>query len=245
MPEQFYCKKCNYSCNKKSLWTQHLRTNKHNRKKKELKYVCEMCDAEYSTRQGLHKHKRACKEDMTALVKTLVNENKKLTDTIKSMEPKVVNNNTFNINVFLNEDCSDAINFTEFIKSLQVNLKELGKTPPPGYVEGISKVFINRLKELEVTKRPIHCSDVKRETLYIKDNDEWSRENTKKKMKQAIQDVNKRQFSQLLQCDSSNENFLDMVKSTTGSTSEEEMGKFENQIISNVAKEVVVDKIEN
>ena len=64
-------------------------------------------------------------------------------------------------------------------------------------------------------------------------------------MKQAIQDVNKRQFSQLLHFDSSNENFLDMVKSTTGSTSEEEMGKFENQIISNVAKEVVVDKIEN
>ena len=90
---------------------------------------------------------------------------------IQDMIPKIGNNNNkFNINVFLNEECRDAINMTDFIESLQIQLEDLNYTKTNGLIEGISSVFVNGLKQLDTYKRPIHCTDMKRETLYIKDN---------------------------------------------------------------------------
>jgi len=92
---------------------------------------------------------------------------------IQDMIPRLGNNNNnkFNINVFLNENCKDAINMSEFIESLKIQLDDLQYTTENGLIEGISSVFVNGLKQIDTFKRPIHCTDMKRETIYIKDND--------------------------------------------------------------------------
>lgn len=242
----YYCEKCHYSCNRKFLWTQHLRSKKHNNnKKKVLKYVCEICDMDFTTRQGLHKHKRKCNANIEDLVKKLLDENKKLTDKIENMTPNVVNNNTFNLNVFLNEDCKDAVNLSDFIKSLQIKLPELDCSATNSFSEGISSMFINHLKALEITKRPIHCSDVKRETLYIKDNNEWLRENAKVKtqMKRAIHEVNKKQLRKIAETEKSEDEYLNLVALVVGPADEKEMEREENKIIKTIAKEVLIEKL--
>jgi hypothetical protein len=87
------------------------------------------------------------------------------------------NNKTFNLQFFLNETCKDAMNMKDFIKSLELSLPELEKMGELGFAEGMSRVFVNRLNSLDVTKRPIHCSDVKREIIHIKDDNKWERDN--------------------------------------------------------------------
>ena len=86
------------------------------------------------------------------------------------------NNNTFNLNIYLNETCSEALNLTDFVSSLEVKLNDLEETAKIGYTLGVSRIFINGLNSLSVSKRPIHCSDIKREVLYIKNNDEWKKD---------------------------------------------------------------------
>jgi hypothetical protein len=89
-------------------------------------------------------------------------------------------NNSFNLNVFLNEKCKDALNLVDFVNSLQLKLNDFEATGRLGYVEGISKIIVNGLKQMDVHKRPIHCTDVKRETMYIKDQDKWAKESDEK-----------------------------------------------------------------
>ena len=84
--------------------------------------------------------------------------------------------NNFNLNLFLNEECKDAINFSEFINNIQVSFEDLENQAEIGYVNGISKLFIKNIQELGIYKRPIHCTDKKRKTLYIKENNEWDKE---------------------------------------------------------------------
>ena len=87
------------------------------------------------------------------------------------------NNKTFNLNFFLNETCKDAMNMKDFIKSLELSMPELEKMGELGFAEGMSRLFVNKLNSLDVTKRPIHCSDVKREIIHIKDDNKWERDN--------------------------------------------------------------------
>jgi hypothetical protein len=106
----------------------------------------------------------------------------------------MINNNshnkTFNLNVFLNEQCKDAMNITEFVESLQIQMSDLENVGKLGFVEGISNIIIKNLKNLDVTQRPIHCTDKKRETLYIKDEDKWEKEDDeKKKLRKVIKRV--------------------------------------------------------
>ena len=92
------------------------------------------------------------------------------------------NTNNFNLNFFLNETCKNAINFKDFIESIDVSIMDLKKLGNKGYVEGISNLMINKLNELDITKRPIHCTDVKRNSIYIKDDNEWEKDETEKLM---------------------------------------------------------------
>jgi hypothetical protein len=96
------------------------------------------------------------------------------------------NNNKFNLQVFLNEDCKDAINFSEFIESIQVTVEDLENQAQLGYVGGISKIFLENMKELGVNKRPLHCTDKKRNTLYIKENNEWDKEGSREQLLYGI-----------------------------------------------------------
>jgi hypothetical protein len=116
----------------------------------------------------------------------LIEQNKTILEVAKNnqINNNTINNNntnshnkTFNLQFFLNETCKDAMNMKDFIKSLELSMPELEKIGEVGFAEGMSRVFVNRLNSLDVTKRPIHCSDVKREIIHIKDDNKWERDN--------------------------------------------------------------------
>ena len=106
-----------------------------------------------------------------------VAKNSQVNNTINNTNTSNSHNKTFNLQFFLNETCKDAMNMKDFIKSLELSMPELEKMGELGFAEGMSRVFVNRLNSLDVTKRPIHCSDVKREIIHIKDDNKWERDN--------------------------------------------------------------------
>ena len=99
------------------------------------------------------------------------------------------NNKAFNLNFFLNETCKDAMNISDFVESIKFQLSDLEIVGELGYIEGISNIIVKNLKDLDVTKRPVHCTDKKRETMYIKDEDKWERDEEQKKMHKMIRKV--------------------------------------------------------
>jgi len=129
-------------------------------------------------------------------------ETSKLQNTIIELVPRIGNttnnNNQFNLQVFLNEDCKDALNFSDFIKQIQVSLTDLENQAENGYIKGITKIFIENLQGLGMNKRPIHCTDKKRRTLYIKENNEWDKEGSQDILKKGIQEVTRRTFETLI-----------------------------------------------
>jgi hypothetical protein len=122
-------------------------------------------------------------KEQKMVVQELLNQNKELMSTIREMTPRIGNNNVvnttnntqFNLNVFLNEECKDAIKLSDFVKSLNITVADLEFTKNNGIIEGVSSIIVNNLKGMDVHKRPIHCTDMKRETMYIK-NDEWEKD---------------------------------------------------------------------
>ena len=186
---------------------------------KNINFKC-ICSKLYKTRQGLYAHKKKCifnkndidsitcneidlsKELILEVVKQQQNQINELTNTIKELIPKIgnnniTNNNKFNIQVFLNEKCKDAINMSDFIKSIQVSLQQLDYTKEKGFINGLSNVIIENMNKLGLYERPIHCTDIKRETLYIKDDDAWEKDINKQKIKKVIKDVSTKQFCAL------------------------------------------------
>jgi len=141
----------------------------------------------------------------TEMFMKLMNDNQDMIKIIKEQQqqlnaiiPKIGNvtmnnntttnmtNNNFNLNFFLNEKCKDALNISEFIESLKITLEDLQYSRSNGLVQGISNVMIRGLKELDIYKRPIHCTDVKRDTMYIKDKEKWEKDETHEKMRNTI-----------------------------------------------------------
>ena len=107
-------------------------------------------------------------------------------------------NNHFNINMFLNEQCKDAINFSDFIDRIEISHDDLENNAQLGFVNGMTKILMDNLKLLTIHERPIHCTDVKRETLYIKDHDVWNKEQSVEKLENAIQEVSRKSIKSLL-----------------------------------------------
>ena len=163
------------------------------------------------------------------------------------------NNKTFNLNVFLNETCKDAMNIMDFVDSLKLQLSDLESVGKLGYVEGISNIIIKNLKEMDVHKRPVHCSDSKREVMYIKDEDKWEKENENKlKLRKAIKRVankNQRLLPKFKEehpdCGKYHSKFSDqynkLVVESMGGSGDNDLEK-EDKIIKKIAKEVIIDK---
>jgi hypothetical protein len=272
---KFVCEKCAFVCSKKSNFISHLLTPKHKNTSSDFKqqfdtFECE-CGNKYKHRQSLYNHKKKCPKmpknaeegPMTTIVLNLLNQNAELQKIIleQSKETKISNtniiNNTtnnFSLNVFLNEKCKDAITLKDFVDGLQVRLKDLEETAQLGYSEGVSKIFINGLNELEVNKRPIHCSDAKRETLYIKDNNEWKKEDDNKtQLTKAIKTIGKKNMMQIFEWQKKHPEYNDpdskendkyqkmIMNAMSGSTTEEQENNMK-KIIKNVTKNVVIDK---
>lgn len=164
------------------------------------------------------------------------------------------NTNNFNLQFFLNEQCKDALNIMDFIEQLQLKIADLDMVGQVGYSEGITKIFIRGLKELDVFKRPVHCCDLKREVLYVKDKDSWEKDNEdKNKMKTAIKYIAAKNFKQIHEWQEENPDSEDteskkhmdyhkiVLHSMGGATPEEDDFNY-NKIIRNVAKVSVIDK---
>jgi len=174
---------------------------------------------------------------------------------VKDMIPKIGSNNTtinnkFNLQIFLNERCKDAINMTEFVETLHLEMDDLDNTCQNGYISGVANIFVKRLKQLELHQRPIHCSDLKREVLYVKDNDTWERDNEEKKIKKAINVVAKKQLDKIKEWEQENHHwtttengikeYIDMVRNVTNTGGDD--GRSDNKIIKTIAKEVIIEK---
>jgi hypothetical protein len=166
----------------------------------------------------------------------------------------ITNNTTFNLQLFLNETCKGAMNINEFVSSIKVNLEELENTGRQGYIEGISSIILNRLNKLEQHFRPLHCSDLKREVFYIKENNEWKKENENKAiLTKAIKEISNENMKQIkfwrdkypdcTDADSNKNNlYLKIVSNSMNGSTIDESSKNIEKIISNVAKEVIIDK---
>lgn len=278
---RFYCDKCDYRCSKVFLFKQHCSTKKHLKKECSKKltenmqeHICS-CGKGYKHIQSYNRHVKGCekalvsrevdkeKEELRGMIATLVSqnqnmllENKEMRDMVKDMIPKIGNNNTtitnkFNLQFFLNEQCKDAINLTDFVETLKLELADLDETRQNGYISGITNIFVRGLRQLDLHKRPIHCSDFKREVLYVKDNDTWERDNEDKRiMKQAINTVAKRQIDKIKEWESNNpdwnrsdegtQQYIEMVRNVTDTGDDPE--RSDNKIIRTIAKEVIIEK---
>ena len=165
------------------------------------------------------------------------------------------NNQRFNLNFFLNEQCKDAMNIGDFIDSLQLDQMDVEETGRLGYVEGISRIFMNKLNELDMYSRPLHCTDLKRETLYIKEDDRWEKDTDKKdKLQSIVEKVANKNYEQLPVWQQQNPNhlvtntsecelFMDIACNILGGGNEQETVKFRGQIMRNVLKEVTLEKL--
>ena len=120
------------------------------------------------------------------------------------------NTNNFNINMFLNETCKNAINFSDFIDRIEVSHDDLENNAQLGFVNGITKILMDNLQQLTLHERPIHCTDVKRETLYIKDQDEWNKDDSTEKLENAIQEVSRKSMQSLLEWKQTNPDYDDL-----------------------------------
>ena len=162
-------------------------------------------------------------------------------------------NKTFNLQFFLNETCKDAMNITDFVDSLKLTLKDLESVGELGYAEGISRVFVKGLNELDVTKRPIHCSDIKREVLHIKDHDAWEKDENKERLTKAIKDVSTKNLMLLTDWQrenpgcteynhSKNDMYLKIMTESCGPTDATTEKRDVSKIIKKVAKTTIIDR---
>ena len=198
----------------------------------------------------------------------LMKQNKELQNCLMESHNKIVelsknsgtvntncnNNNHFNLNFFLNETCKNAMNIQDFIQSIKLTTQDFETTGRIGFVDGISRIFINELKRLEVERRPLHCTDVKRETVYVKDNDTWEKENQeKKKLKWAINSIAQLNLNQVQEWQQeypecrenntvANTQFNKMAMVALGGFGNDEETKFRDKIVKNVLKEIIIDK---
>jgi hypothetical protein len=275
IPKKFYCEKCDYGCCKKSSWTQHLVTSKHAKANPELmqaneKYSCKKCKLQFKHQSSYCRHKKKCQEinletqkDNTndkELIMMLVKQNSELLEVIKNGTHNTTisnntnsNNKTFNLQFFLNETCKDAMNINDFVDSIKLQLSDLEKVGQIGYVEGISNIITSNLKALDVSQRPIHCTDKKREVLYVKDDNKWEKEDEeKKKIKTVIKKVANKNI-RLIQkfkevhpdCGKSSSKYSDqydkIVIEAMGGSGDNDSEK-EEKIIHNISKNVTIDK---
>jgi len=202
----------------------------------------------------LLKENKELRELMVEQNKHIIDIAKNSGNTTNNNTTNITNNNKFNLNVFLNETCKDAINLNDFIQSIELNVNDFINTGELGFVKGISNIMVERIRDMEPHTRPIHCTDLKREVVYVKDSDKWAKEDENKthlrKAVRIVANKNKEQVhpwrdlnpnSDILdtpECDK----FFAYTKASLGGYGKEEDLKFENKIINNILKETVIDK---
>ena len=229
-----------------------------------------ICGKSYKHRQSLYTHQSKCmfkdKESITQnlsqefvldVIKKQQDQITELTNTIKDMAPLINNtnntnntinntqNNKFNINVFLNEQCKDAINMSDFIKSLHITIDQLDFTKQNGLAQGLSKSIIDNMNKLSIYQRPMHCTDSKREILYIKDDDSWSKDNSKEKLKNVINKASSKNYNALMDWKTLNPDYMNNEDKTdyftkTISTIGKPTSTIDDKVIKLLCKEIYI-----
>ncbi len=242
------------------------------------KYKC-VCKKVYSHRQSLYVHKKTCsvlqnepssepssESNNSNLVEYLMKENSELKNMILDVCKNINLHNTnnshntvtnshnkaFNLNFFLNETCKDAMNISDFVESIQLQVSDLENVGELGFVEGISNIIVKNLNALDITQRPIHCTDKKRETIYIKDENIWEKDEDQSKMRKAIKKVvtkNMRLIPKFREkypdynksSSKTSDRYNKLIIESMGGSGDNDAEK-EDKIIRNIVKNVVVDK---
>ena len=245
----------------------------------QMAYICK-CNRSYNTNSGLWKHRQKCTQNTSEpscptnpsnitidkdtimlilqqnmeLQKQVIELCKEKTVIVNNNSHNTTNNNqSFNMNIFLNEQCKDALNIGEFVNSLPLTLEDLENTGKVGYVKGITDIVIRGLKEMDVHKRPIHCSDLKREVMYVKDNDVWHKDEDNVKVKKAIQNIGTRNYRQVKEWiekypeakdinTKKHEQYVQIRLKCTGGSDTAEDDRLQNKILTSIAKVVHINK---
>jgi len=238
------------------------------------KFQC-ICGIVFNSRTTLWRHKKKCKFEETSdeedndnktvsdkdLILMLVKQNTELMEILKNGTNNTTNTNTncmnnnktFNLQFFLNETCKDAMNITDFVESIKIQLCDLEKLGEVGYIEGLSNIITSNLKIMDVKERPVHCTDKKRETIYIKDDNKWEKEDDNKtKLRKAIKKIASKNYKLLPAyrekypgCQYAESKHSDkynkMMIEVYGGEGNNDMEK-EDKIIRNISKNVVIQK---
>ena len=245
-------------------------------------YICEICQKIYKDRTGLWKHNKKCISEKEPSANVSLTENSptneiqelkefmkylmKENSDMKSMMMKVIENGThnttntvtnshnkaFNLNLFLNETCKDAMNINDFVESIKLQVSDLENVGEVGFVEGISNIIVKNLNALDITKRPIHCTDKKREIIYIKDENTWEKDESQCKMRRMIKKVvskNQRLIPKFKEQNPEynksyskvSDKYNKLIIESIGGSGDNDLEK-ENKIIRNISKNIVVDK---
>jgi hypothetical protein len=245
-------------------------------------FKCDICGKDYKGRNGLWYHKKICQETSSKpdiksdtdiktgnpavsdkeLIIMLINQNKELIEIVKNGSSATnntinynnnSNNKTFNLQVFLNETCKDAMNISDFVESIKLQVSDLENIGKVGYIEGISNIIIKNLKALDVEKRPVHCTDQKREVMYVKDENIWEKEDeNNKKLRKAIRTIAhknicmfkafREKYPDCEEYDSKkNSQYNKIVYEAMGGKGDNDYEK-DTKIIKKIAKQVTIDK---
>jgi hypothetical protein len=232
-------------------------------------YFCN-CGKKYRSKSGFYKHKSRCiqlhneevlnnlvsnatptndvgNNEVAGILKSILEENKELRREIKNLKlgNTITNNNQhYTINMFLNEKCKNAMNLEDFVDKIKFTLEDLQYTKENGYAKGISNVFIKSLNDMDITERPIHCSDQKRLQFYIKNDDEWSKDSNNEKIDNTIEKVSKKQLKSIqdwveanpdyLESDAKTEEYFTLVRSITQPNDDKNLRNIKRKVGENV-----------
>ena len=245
------------------------------------KYVCVNCEKEYNDRAGLWRHKKKCPKEVSEtnkevdisdknLIITLIQQNQELQKQNNELQKQMLevikngttninnsmnnsNNKTFNLQVFLNETCKDAMNIMDFVDSIKIQLSDIESIGELGYVNGMSKLIIKHLNALDENMRPVHCSDPKRDSLYVKDQNVWEKEDPdNKKIKKAIKYISHKNICALPEWRSKypdciysdslkSDQYNHIVLEAMGGSGDNDAEKAD-KIVKKIAKEVTINK---
>jgi len=302
---RFFCKFCDYGTSKKSSYTEHVLTSKHQKSmisnKNLLKscseLICEKCNKTYKDSSGLWRHKKKCiSENENAkieenleniehiitpeLIINIIQQNQEFKDllieqnkqnyelqkqmleisknnnnttNINNSNNNNSNNKTFNLQVFLNETCKDAMNIMDFVDSIKISLSDIESIGELGFVNGMSKLIIKNLNALDENMRPVHCNDLKRSSLFVKDANVWAKEDdNNNKLKKAIKSIAhknicalpewRKKYPDCIYSESKkSDQYNHIVIEAMGGSGDNDDEKADN-IISKIAKTITIDK---
>ena len=225
---EYYCECCDVRCSHISIFNRHKKTKKHIKTAEAANISGKAPIAESAYLEiinSLIQDNRRTMDDNQELRNFIIDQSKtiekvmennteimsKAIELCKPVNNSTVNNNQkFNISIFLNDQCKDAINFSDFVKNIEISHEDLENNAQLGFVNGISKIFLDNLKQLGINERPFHCTDVKRETMYIKDEDKWTKEPDDSKLQKAIQTVSYKSMGKLMEWKQENPEYQDV-----------------------------------